>query len=231
MKRKSKVVSLFMALILIFLVGSKSAFKKAPEVKALENKKTTIVVKAKKKELKLLQKKYNNPEIVGILKIKGLNINEGVAQGNDNSFYLDHDLSKNKKIGGAVFLDSRNKLDDKQLNIYSHSSNYYNLLFNRFFKYQDENFYRKNDELQLNLNGVEKNYKIYSVIRTKTDTEHTFKRIADDEKYLKHLKRMKEMSLHKSEVSLNKEDHVVILQTCLQGKYEGWKLAIVAKRI
>ena len=66
--------------------------------------------------------KPNNEDIVGSIKISGTNINEYIVQGDDNDYYLNHNLDKEEDIAGSVFLDYRNNFSDKKLLIFGHNA-------------------------------------------------------------------------------------------------------------
>ena len=70
------------------------------------------------KELKKI-----NSDVVGWLQVSGTNINYPFVQTNNNSFYLDHSLEKEKNSAGWVFLDYRNNINNLNKNtiIYAHN--------------------------------------------------------------------------------------------------------------
>ena len=69
---------------------------------------------------------YLNSDIRGWLKYSACGIDREVMHSNDNDYYLTHDFYKNKNKNGALFFDSKNKLDtstatSKSLVIYGHN--------------------------------------------------------------------------------------------------------------
>ena len=52
-----------------------------------------------------------NEHIVSWLTVDGTNINYPIVKGNDNSFYLTHDINRNIKFSGWTFMDYRNNID------------------------------------------------------------------------------------------------------------------------
>ena len=67
--------------------------------------------------------KQTNIDIIGFLKVNGTNIETIVVKGNDNEYYLNHNLEKKYNKAGWVFADYKNKLDltDKNIIIYGHN--------------------------------------------------------------------------------------------------------------
>ena len=60
------------------------------------------------------------PDAVGWLTVPGTAIDVPVVQGSDNVHYLTHDAAGQRSGHGAIFLDSRNDPDDRQLALYGH---------------------------------------------------------------------------------------------------------------
>ena len=61
-----------------------------------------------------LETKYNNQDIIGVIEVENTNISEVIVKGEDNEYYLTHDLKNNYDIYGTVFMDYRNDLNDKK---------------------------------------------------------------------------------------------------------------------
>ena len=72
-------------------------------------------------EIKELKNSYNNNDIIGIISIKGGDLNTPVVQTKDNQYYLKYSLTKKRSIIGAVFMDYRVNSNSKQINIYGHN--------------------------------------------------------------------------------------------------------------
>ena len=52
-----------------------------------------------------------------------------------------------------------------------------------------------------------------------------------DFEWLSHFNRLKDRSIYKTNIELNEDDNVLVLQTCLFGKYKGKLMVVVAKLI
>lgn len=173
-----------------------------------------------------LKESNNNKDIVGLIKIPGTSINEPIVQAKDNSYYLSHNLLKEKSKNGAVFMDYRNKLTDSQINIYGHNSNVRDVPFKELVKYKEEDFFNKNKYIYIYTNDDTLIYEIYAVKRTK-ENEHM---ILDSNNIVSHLKKIRQNSIYDSKVKVDKNDDILILQTCLL-KDNGNLLLIEAKKI
>lgn len=217
----------------VLLIGSvyKSSKDKV-EAKRRKDSFIKIMKKAKtpKEEIEFLQKEYNNKNILGILSIPSLDIYQPVVKGKDNYFYLNRGLDNKYLLEGSIFLDYRNSINDKQINVYGHSAPDIVLDFNKLFKYRDKDFLAKNKEVLLKINNEIVKYEVIYTIPTHDNEEHMHLNFKSDGAWLKHYNALRSLSEHK-DVKLNANDEILVMQTCLQGREKGMKLAIVARRI
>ena len=184
-------------------------------------------------EIKELKNSYNNNDIIGIISIKGGDLNTPVVQTKDNQYYLKYSLTKKRSIIGAVFMDYRVNSNSKQINIYGHNSTKYKPPFQKLEKYLEKSYYKDHNILELKVNNEKKSYEIFSiVIADKVGTEeHMNIKYKTDKEYYNHFKRLKNRSLYDTGVNIEESDNVLVLQTCIYGKYKGKLLVIVAKEI
>ena len=184
-------------------------------------------------EIKELKNSYNNNDIIGIISIKGGDLNTPVVQTKDNQYYLKYSLTKKRSIIGAVFMDYRVNSNSKQINIYGHNSTKYKPPFQKLEKYLEKSYYKDHNILELKVNNEKKVYEIFSiVIADKVGTEeHMNIKYKTDKEYYNHFKRLKNRSLYDTGVNIEESDNVLVLQTCIYGKYKGKLLVIVAKKV
>lgn len=179
-------------------------------------------------KIKELKEKYNNNDIVGIITINGTSINHAFVKTTNNTYYLNHTLSKEKSRIGAVFMDYRNDFNDRQINIYGHNSNKYDVAFKDLVKYKDVEFIKENDEIEITtVDGVTK-YKIVFVKRSKSD-EHMNIKFTTKKEWNNHIKTLRKNALYDTEESITWKDKIIVLQTCLL-KDGGNYLTIIAKK-
>ena len=155
---------------------------------------------------------YKNDDIIGYLKIDNI-LNTPVVQGNDNSYYLKHNINKEVDKKGSVFLDYRNSISDKKLIIYGHSGKEKDLSFNILNKYSDFNFYKKHSSLLfIHDNKIDK-YKIFSSYIEKEDYDYL--NLKDfNGSYIDHLNKLKNKSKYLINTNLDDNSKIIILQTC-----------------
>lgn len=180
-----------------------------------------------------IKSKYNNNDIKGILSIDGLDVSIPIVKGNDNNYYLKHAVNKSKSVMGSVFIDYRNDTDSKQINIYGHNSTRFNPPFKVLEGYLDQSYYKEHKYFEFMVDDEVRKYQIFSVIiaEKKDSEEHMQFNYKKESDWLKHYQRLKKRSKYKIDVDINKEDKIMVLQTCIFGKYHNKLLIIVGKEI
>lgn len=244
-KKKLIYNILIVVLLIIVIISFILLIKKNKEEKeTIKEIQESILVKPKetedtqsksvKEEITDLQKKYNNKDVIGILSIDD-EIYTPVAQSKDNQYYLKYSLSKKRSAIGSTFMDYRLNKDSKQINIYghNHSNKKYNPPFKTLENYLKKDYFENHKYIELKIDNEIQKYEIFSiVIGEKVGTEeHMNIKYNSDNEWLKHFNRLKNRSIYKTNVKLNKEDKIIILQTCLFGKYRNKLMLVVGKRI
>lgn len=238
-KLKTKDLIIITILLLIVLVTGFMLLKKNLKIKEeLKEVKETNLIDVYKDindiSISSLKEKYNNDDIVALLEIKSLDILMPIVKTNDNDYYLNHSLYKNESfISSVPFIDYRQEETSKQINIYGHNSSIYNLPFKKLEKYLDHAFYENNKDIYFKYNDTLEHYEIFSVaiVNKSSKEEHMKFTYESDEEYKEHFKRLKKMSIYEDGVIINNNEKVLVLQTCLFGKYYNKLLIISAKKI
>ncbi len=180
-----------------------------------------------------LRSKYNNDDIKGILSIDGLDVSIPIVRGKDNSYYLKHAVNRKKSVIGSVFIDYRNDTNSKQINVYGHNSTRFNPPFKVLEGYLNKEYYNEHKYFEFMVDDETRKYEIFSVIIAEKDDneEHMQFNYKKDSEWLKHFQRLQKKSKYKIDVSINKDDKIMVLQTCIFGKYHNKLLIIVGKEI
>ena len=164
---------------------------------------------------------YGNPNIMGIIQIPGL-INEAlVARATDNEFYLDKNLWNQHDGIGAPFFDYRNTdLDHaRQINIYGHNSQNPNILdrlpLAKMINYLDLNIFNTYKDFYLYTDTKKIHYEIIGVkVIQKSNNYHMTINFFDDQDFIDHTNNLLNGSINKRDVTITKNDRILVLQTC-----------------
>lgn len=163
-----------------------------------------------KYDLDYFRNYYSNDDIIGSIKIDGTKIDNLIVKTTNNKYYLNHSLKKEYNERGSIFLDYRVDLNSKQLNIYGHNSNLYDLPFKELEKYLDKEFYNSHKYVEI-WNGEETIYfEIFSVQIVTNNYEHMNLFPSNLEP---HLNKLNE-SIYNTGLKATIDDQILVLQTC-----------------
>ncbi len=172
---------------------------------------------------------YHNEDVVGVLQIPNTNLVVPVLQSDDNEYYLNHLPDKTRSSLGSVFLDYRNKVDDRKIILYGHNSETVETEFHLLENYVDPNYYSEHDMIFFQTDEHLYRYQIFSVYIATEDYQHVNLNFTE-EAYARHLAWLKEQSLYNTLVGVSPYDEVLVLQTCYFDPV-GSYLIVVGKKI
>ena len=213
MKRKLELI--IPILLLIYLSAIVEVNPKY--LKEVPVEKVAIVDKVKKDNtisITELRKQYNNNDIIAYVEIPNI-LGEPIVQTSDNDYYLHNDIYKKPNVIGANFLDYRNNLEsDKKLLIYSHSDPEQTLPFVKLKYYNDEKFFGEHKYIYLIDSNKKRKYEVFASYIETEDFDYVNLENFGGLTYGEHLNKLKDKSYVKSEVELDDNSKVLILQTC-----------------
>lgn len=185
---------------------------------------TIIKDNVNRKMLDDLKSKYNNREVVMLFEVPNI-VKLPICQTDDNKYYLTHDAYNDRNDYGNMFLDYRNKsVNDKKLIIYDslNSSN------DVFKNYLNTGFSLSNNIINLYTEQGVKSYEIYSVFTEESDFDYTNLNSYNGLTYLEHITKYKDKSLFASDVELNFNSKILVLDL-IMNKDPKKDLVLVAK--
>ena len=177
----------------------------------------TVDKKERKYNIDWKSLKEKNSDIVAYLKVNGTNIDYVVVKGNDNSYYLNHNIYKEYNIAGSIFMDYHNKLDGKDRNIviYGHNTSdgsMFGTLKNTLNKDWYEN--EENREIVLATEDEEYYYQVFSTYSVKPNNYYINTQFDNDKKFDSFIKDLKVKSIYNYNVEVSKEDKILTLSSC-----------------
>lgn len=163
------------------------------------------------------------------LMIPNMDIVIPIAQGIDNSYYLNHSLDGEENKIGTPFLDYRNHLDDQKLLIYGHNSRTLKTEFHVLEEYLNPSFLKEHSSLVLNGKDFTYRYQIFSVLIVTDNFQH-MRLGLDREEYWRHLKWFRDHSIYNTLIDIHEDDDILVLQTCYYHPKDSY-LLVVAKKV
>ena len=191
----------------------------------IDNKPQEIIKKVKKeiekeevidysKEINDLRKKYNNQDIIAYLEIPNY-LKEPVVQTTDNNYYLKHDIYKMPNRIGATFLDYRINLNStNKILIYGHSDPEGTLPFVKLTNYNNQDFYNDNKYIYLVDSTSKRKFEVFSSYIEISDFDYVNLEDFNGLTYKQHLEKLKSKSIINTNIELDDNSKVLILQTC-----------------
>lgn len=167
------------------------------------------------KEISFEDLKKVNSDVVAWIMVDGTNINYPVVQTNDNSFYLNHDIMKNPKASGWIFMDYRNTfLEDQNTIFYGH-----NLLNKTAFGsisniFTNSWFQKSNHYVLVRVGDITSVYEVFSCYYIDPEVYYLQNRFFSDYEYTEFLNTLKSRSIFDFGLELSSDDKIITLSTC-----------------
>ena len=175
--------------------------------------------------------KKKNEDVIAWLEVGGTNIDYPIVKGNDNKYYLNHTIEKKESRAGWLFMDYRNKVDNKDRNtiIYGHRR-LDNTMFGTLIRVLNNDWFKdKNNHIIRMSNDYENTiWQIFSVYKIKKESFY-LKTVFPNNSYLEFLNTIKKRSIYDFNTSLNNDDYILTLSTCYDNN--GMRIVVHAKLI
>ena len=174
----------------------------------------------------LLQK--INPEICAWVQIPGTRIDYPVArhEGEDQSFYLNHNLYGEPEVTGCIYMENINQLDFNAGNTVLYGHNMKNgSMFQNLHLFKDEKFFDENEKVYIYLPGEILEYRIIAAYET--DNRHILYAFDFSSpnmicQYLQEVLSIRSMYAHvRHPEDLPSELKILTMSTCVSGRPES----------
>ena len=221
---KKKYVILIVFVIIIGIIFSTSFIvqkdKKEPVHTTVSSPKENTV-----KENKYEQLIRDYPQtVIAFIEIPGIFI-QPVAQTTDNDYYLTHNVWQEEDSNGAIYLDYRIHLDQSpKFIIYGHSDPKLSLPFASLSRYDDESFFYEHNIIYLYTKEKTYTFQVFSSYVETSDFDYLNLESYNGLTWLEHLQKLKNKSQYQTDLSLEENKKVLVLQTCsFDTKYQNYR--------
>ena len=156
-----------------------------------------------------------NSDIVGLLRIRALDISYPVVQGKDNDYYLHRTFEKTDNFAGCLFVNSYNMGDftDQNTIIYGHNMKN-GSMFGKLKNFNDPEVFKKSRYFWIFTPDFIYQYRIFSA-SVVDKTGLTYQISFTDDEFDQFISRAYSNSVvDNQDVTVTKEDRIVTLSTC-----------------
>ncbi|MBQ8267802.1 MAG: class B sortase [Clostridia bacterium] len=181
-----------------------------------------------------------NEDIKGWLRIEGTSIDCAVCQGDDNTFYINHNQLGKKSRYGALFLSQNDSFervgDDHNIVIFGNNMKD-GTMFGSLKKYRNLNFYKQNPFVELYFDNEIQKYLVFSVMLISSsvnDSGEIYKpyksHFTNENDFKLWAKETASRSLINTTVSAEYGDDILTLVT-VADDFDGARLVVMAKKL
>ncbi len=181
-----------------------------------------------------------NPDFVGWITIGDTKINYPVVQkAGDNEYYLTHTFDNSEDSAGSVFMDYRCDVANPTTNTILYGHNMKNgTVFGELKKYLDLDFYNNHKIITFDTKYAKGQYEVVAVCLSEVGYQddnnfkyYNFVNAENDEAQVSaFISTIANLSVHGSDINVNKDDKLLTLSTCNSYTEDG-RLFIVAKKV
>jgi sortase B len=181
------------------------------------------------------QLKKVNSDIKGWIRIDNTQVNNPVVQTVDNSFYLEHDVGKNKNSNGTIFIDEVNdvsspqKLQGQNIILYGHHMKN-GSMFGTLEKFRNAEFFKTNEKIYFDLYPNSYQFQVFGIYLVNEDFDYRNTMLGNGENINHLLDRLKDKSLQNRNVNLTPDDTILTLSTC-EYDFVDARLVVMAKLV
>lgn len=181
-----------------------------------------------------------NEDIIGWINIENTDFSYAICQGNDDKYYVNHNMYKSKSRYGALFLsctDSFERRDgDKNIVIFGNNVND-GSMFGNLDKYRNINFYKQNPCIDVYYGDMQEKYIVFSVMlisSSQDDAGAIYKPyksyFVDEREFIDWRNETLMRSIITTPLSVEYGDEMLTLVTSADD-FEGARLVVMAKKI
>ena len=163
-----------------------------------------------------LRAKYNNDDIIGIIKIPDTVVYYPVAHSTlNNEYYLDRNLYKNLSAAGSICMDYENSIErhDPNTILYGHQM-YSNSMFHTLRYYMDEDFFNGHRYIIFNTIYEDNVWEVFAFFKTHISFNYIKVFFRSERNFLSLAAEMKERSIYDTGIEIKEGDRILTLSSC-----------------
>ena len=232
------VFILALAYIINHLEEGEEIKQESDLLNTIEIEETQVTPQKTERMLQIEKLQEQNSDIVGWIEVEGTNINYPVLQGEDNSYYMNHNYKKEENTYGSIFLDKDYDWSIPSSNLLLYGHNLQNgELFHDILNYKDKSYYEEHPVIRFTTEKEDSEFEIisafYSRVYYKSETNvfryYYFINADNEEEYNEFVENAKEASIYDTGKTAEYGDQLITLSTCSYHTEDG-RFAVVARK-
>lgn len=232
------VFILALAYIINHLEEGEEIKQESDLLNTIEIEETQVTPQKTERMLQIEKLQEQNSDIVGWIEVEGTNINYPVLQGEDNSYYMNHNYKKEENTYGSIFLDKDYDWSIPSSNLLLYGHNLQNgELFHDILNYKDKSYYEEHPVIRFTTEKEDSEFEIisafYSRVYYKSETNvfryYYFINADNEEEYNEFIENAKESSIYDTGKTAEYGDQLITLSTCSYHTEDG-RFAVVARK-
>lgn len=169
-----------------------------------------------------------NPDIIGWIRVNETNINYPLLQAEDDDTYMNTDAEGRYSLSGAIFLHCANKPDFSDFNniIYGHHMEKH-MMFGDVGLFTEKKYFDEHPYGNLFFDGKDHGIEFYALLQADAYNEKLFSVCADtSEARQAYLQEIETNALHRRNLKITENDHLVLLITCTSEMTNGRNILV-----
>ena len=169
-----------------------------------------------------------NPDIIGWIRVNETNINYPLLQAEDDDTYMNTDAEGRYSLSGAIFLHCANKPDFSDFNniIYGHHMEKH-MMFGDVGLFTEKKYFDEHPYGNLFFDGKDHGIEFYALLQADAYNEKIFSVCADtSEARQAYLQEIEANALHRRNLKITENDHLVLLITCTSEMTNGRNILV-----
>lgn len=232
------VIIVSVVYILRYVNDKKEIKEESNLLNSIEIEETKITEEKTERMLQVEKLQEENSDIVGWIEVEGTNINYPVLQGEDNSYYKNHNYKKEENTYGSIFLDKDYDWSIPSSNLLMYGHNLQDgSLFHDILNYKDESYYKEHPIIRFTTKNDDSEYEIisafYSRVYYKSEQNvfryYYFIDAKNENEYNEFVENAKKASIYETGKTAKYGDQLITLSTCSYHTEDG-RFAIVARK-
>lgn len=175
--------------------------------------------------------KEQNNDFIGWIQIPNTKIDYPVLQTSDD-FYLNHDFHKKRSPLGSIFMDSINKINDKNIVLYGHHMKS-GKMFAFINEYNKQETYEKNKLIEFDTEEKISDYEIiasFKINEKEINEISEFLLMNSEKEYNDLMEFIRKKNMIKNNLQFDYNDNYLTLMTCEYSNKNG-RFFVIAKEI